>query len=353
MHYKNKCEYELLNIPQAIDFFKDKDTSSNLLNVAIWDSTDDSNHGMLSYYEVSEAIREAFGEDEVKLHYIEFSGDVIEDLQTMLDLNIHICTNSMAGYDLENYIEYDPCVQEFLDKVYFINAAGNDGDEAICHPAPPQECTVEAADYKSMETPPVGWLAYSNHEEGFTPDCACLTDIWVEHENGNFNGTSSACQTMGIVVIYTYKYFDWYFKRFPSTKETNALTFDNFYIEFDSFYKGVRRDHKLSVIMPDMNIVYGVTEEGEVYIMKTHIMCCTIGNADYTVDGEVRTNMGIQFNKDGSSYEIDVPFMVINGRTQVSIDIIEKLFEEFGTIKGLVADWDSAKPKEVIITFMA
>lgn len=357
MNYRNKSEYKLLNITTWTEYFKDIDTSDMTLHVAVWDKIGDQphpEHGNWSKYQVIEAVRDAFSEDEVKIHYIEFSGDIIKDIKRMLELKIKVCTLSLVGFNLLSYVNEDPCVQQFLDEVFIINSAGNDKDEPIQHPAlHPPELLVEAAGYRGQLNPPIGWLAYSNHEEGFTPDCACLTDIWVEKCQEEYGGTSSSAQTMGIEVIFVHKYFAYHHKRWPKTKEVNALTYENFYIPFESFYEGVKRQHRLAILPPDPSVVYRVDEEGKVHIMEQHKVVLTLGEAQYTVDGQPRMNYGVQFDKDGKPYKVPVPFMAVNGRTQISLDIMEKLFEDFGTIKDFVADWDSSKPEEVIVTFMA
>ena len=99
----------------------------------------------------------------------------------------------------------------------------------------------------------------------------------------------------------------------------------------------------------DIKSGYGILEMG---VCMVHTVEFTVGEAKYFVDGEKRINKGLQ-TIEGNLVEVEVPVTVIDGRTQLSIDVTKKLCNEFAPVIEVDTVWNVNNPNKVIFKYLS
>lgn len=343
----NDTILKLMNIPIWLDWLKEHNNDVTI-KVGIWGLNGNKScpeHGDWSRETWEVLLQRKLGYlPKIEIIYKELNTmQIPKQAQEWIDEGVILVTASWTGVNLDWYATSNPVVQEFLDKVYFINSAGNSGEYAVVHPGLQEpEVLVGAVRYDFMEPKKILWLRYTNQEllaDGtrFVEDINAMTNVYLPKFGVEYGGTSCAGQTFGILVAIMICVFKALHDREPRQDEIDGLLLDKFYTEF---HEESTNTTKRMARLPKME---------EVFMEKKVEVSFVQNSADYKYNGEDRTLLGYDKPNDGLPAP-EVPFTMQGGHTMIPLVLVQEILEELGITAEKSWDYDKKMAKLVCST---
>lgn len=271
-------------------------------------------------------------------------GNMIPKMEECMSYNPHNINMSFQGGSVDSLRSYrdahntdnSPTVDRFFNEAFITAASCNNWNNQEDHPAATEYYKDICFSTGSCLKDPSGryykapYVTYNNKLDALTKG-----DFYIDGDT--IQGTSFAAPCAGGRSILYREQLDkleWYGNEKDRIRQITTCLIGT---AVDCLEEGY-----------DIKSGHGVLK---MEVLMKHIINFELGKAEYYVDGEERINMGVRTVAD-KLVEVPVPMQAVNGRTQLSIDVLKKLVKEFAPVLDMQTYWNEEEPNLVKVELL-